>query len=404
VHVPQQEELYQQQLVEAIYGVDDRRDAKEENALSIAAKVIKSFVVDNGDGYSTIKCCPLSEMLEDYYNYPCDPSVPFATQVSGPIVGTGFLVAENVICTAKHCVFEDDGQEEDKDAYCWVFGLRADESAEANQYIVPNQHIFTTTHLLQFPGDDDRDWALLYVEKDTSFLPKLALHDGEPEIGEELCMLGHPSGLPMKYTDGGRVVALTEHALNHTLDAFKGNSGSPVLRRANNTVCGVMAAGQEDYFVDKTTSTVKVNVVDISTVDEDNSEEAQRTDRVIRKLLEHCPIVNVEIILSHEGINNSSNSAECTVTISDTRTNKATATVYAPLNILETHTVSQLVLRWDTLATYLKTIEVTKHQAAPVLCIRKLSITANSVVFLDWNGEVMLTNEKPTHLIVLGQL
>jgi hypothetical protein len=76
---------------------------------------------------------------------------------------------------------------------------------------------------------------------------KVSLHDVAK--GQELYMIGHPAGLPAKYADDAVVVDLREDRklFSADLDAYGGNSGSPVFDKATGRVVGVLVAGENDF-------------------------------------------------------------------------------------------------------------------------------------------------------------
>jgi hypothetical protein len=47
----------------------------------------------------------------------------------------------------------------------------------------------------------------------------------EPKKGDEVYALGHPNGLPLKYSFGGEVISAADSIFVATLDTFSGNSG-----------------------------------------------------------------------------------------------------------------------------------------------------------------------------------
>lgn len=67
-------------------------------------------------------------------------------------------------------------------------------------------------------------------------------------IGNELYVLGFPSGLPMKIADQAFVRSISDKGyFVSNLDTFGGNSGSPVLKSGTLTVEGILVRGDNDY-------------------------------------------------------------------------------------------------------------------------------------------------------------
>ena len=96
------------------------------------------------------------------------------------------------------------------------------------------------------------DWALLELAYPVAHRP-LVLSAERPVRHQRVYMLGHPSGLPMKYAGPASVRRVD--AKGHFvagLDAFGGNSGSPVFDAASHRVVGILSGGGADYRLDKT--------------------------------------------------------------------------------------------------------------------------------------------------------
>ena len=80
------------------------------------------------------------------------------------------------------------------------------------------------------------DWALLELDEEVPFTP-LRMNMTEKIADKiELYMLGHPSGLPLKFTGGGFVQGNShKDFFECNLDAFGGNSGSFVAAASSKT-------------------------------------------------------------------------------------------------------------------------------------------------------------------------
>ncbi|MDE2237212.1 MAG: trypsin-like peptidase domain-containing protein, partial [Elusimicrobia bacterium] len=89
-----------------------------------------------------------------------------------------------------------------------------------------------------------------------------------PKVGTPLLMIGHPMGLPVKIADGARVTSQGKGFFYADLDAYRGNSGSPVLSR-DGVVEGIMVsypqANMNDFVVslgqDNSTICMKSTVI-----------------------------------------------------------------------------------------------------------------------------------------------
>ncbi len=62
-----------------------------------------------------------------------------------------------------------------------------------------------------------------------------------------MALLGHPNGLPLKVADSASVLRNDEpRSFDTDLDAFQGNSGSPVFDAASRKVIGIVSHGHAD--------------------------------------------------------------------------------------------------------------------------------------------------------------
>ena len=124
-------------IEKVIYGVDDRKEVYEisnsqikDSIDSVVALIRNSNISDNGDGKSTIrtKIFGVSRNLcenEKFYNQPI---APFCS---------GFLVANDMIATAAHCVENP----EDLKSIKFVFGFRMKNENEGPS-VIDNSDIY----------------------------------------------------------------------------------------------------------------------------------------------------------------------------------------------------------------------------------------------------------------------
>jgi S1-C subfamily serine protease len=227
-----------------IYGVDDRKDFYEfpgerEKTLarSVAALFEASSVSSNGDGTSTLR----TVSLKDSRNV-CQ-SERFADQPVGAFC-TGFLVGPDLVATAGHCV--DAGS---VTGVRFVFGFHMlDDKNPALQ--ISDSDIYAGRELAgRVLGNSGEDWALVRLDREAVERPALPVRtSGSIEEGEPVFVMGHPSGLPLKFADGAQVrdnSPVPYFVAN--LDTYGGNSGSPVFGK-NGIVEGILVRGETDYL------------------------------------------------------------------------------------------------------------------------------------------------------------
>lgn len=303
-----------------------------------------------------------------------------------------------MILTAKHCVFNMESDEapevEEYHNYYWVFGLYVEGGTSNLNLVVKNTHIFVTEQVLQYSQAEPGDWALVLVggeSHSTLTFPKLPLYKGTPKVGDELWMLGYPDGLPLKYTDNGRIVKVDNCNFHHNLDSFHGNSGSPIIRMADDTVCGILISGCDDYYIDESDNKLKRKVYPEHPTTLSDIETGQHLVPAIHSLLAPCNAVTVEFILSEEH--------ECTIIISISEKALshrgkptsiqpnfiATATKKGAFKKDTPYTVS---IEWSGLAAYAKHVEFkseeSAEQAGGSSRLTKVSAVANGVRLLNW--------------------
>lgn len=166
---------------------------------------------------------------------------------------TAFLVGTDLFATAGHCLCNDTNPAlcpfATGDAQCdstnVVFGFVADASGNNEVVNVPQTDVYSCTEVVgvweETPTDED--WAIFRVDREVrNRTPLVVRHDGTPRPGGELLVAGHPDGLPLKLAGHGQIRGNPESdPVNWTtsLDAFAGNSGSPVIQLLTGVVEGI---------------------------------------------------------------------------------------------------------------------------------------------------------------------
>lgn len=238
-----------------IYGVDDRKDFFEfksdakvrELANSVAALFFDTDVVDNGDGTSTLRTRPLGQARR------LCPTERFFDQPIGAFC-TGFLVGADLIATAGHCANAGNVT-----TILFVFGFRME---DANNPVtrIPNKDIYRGKAVL---GREEQgsgpDWGLIKLDRSVTDRAVLKVRrTGRIADTAAVSVIGHPSGLPVKYADGANVRDNTPTAFFvANLDTYGGNSGSPVFG-ADRVVEGILVRGEADYVSNGTCNVSKV--------------------------------------------------------------------------------------------------------------------------------------------------
>lgn len=228
-----------------IYGEDDRidlflvTDREVIKAADAVVGIVNDFrVSDNGDGTSTLT----TSTHGDAKNL-CSTE-PFIEQPVAPFC-SGFLISSSVICTAGHCVVGEKVTD-----LRFVFGFRMLNSSDA-QTTFENSQIYSGVRILGLKIDDSgRDWALVQLDRRvTDHTPLELRRSGRIADKQNVHVIGHPSGLPLKYAPNAEVRdndAVAFFVAN--LDTYGGNSGSPVFNSDTHEVEGILARGEVDFM------------------------------------------------------------------------------------------------------------------------------------------------------------
>lgn len=242
-------ELRNQQKV--IYGIDDRMDYYQipaeqvevkHSANGVACLVDMADLDDNGDGTSTMRTVSFKNAQQ-----LCDGEI-FANQPTKPFC-SGFLVGKQLLATAGHCI---DGNNLTRTRF--VFGFRM---TNFNTPIVtiPNSDIYSATAIVARRLESDgADYAVVKLDRPTTGRTILPLRrTGKIDNNESVYVIGHPSGLPLKFAPDARVRGNDKaEFFVANLDTYGGNSGSPVFNEDTHVVEGILVRGETDFVLNGT--------------------------------------------------------------------------------------------------------------------------------------------------------
>ena len=171
----------------------------------------------------------------------------FANQISAANC-SGFLISENVLVTAGHCIRTD----RDCKSYKWVFDYKVD-SADQTNVTVANDSVYSCKRIISRSLDNfsKDDYAVIELDRKASDRRPLTFRkSGKVSTGEPLVVIGHPTGLPTKIADGAQVRSLENKYFVANLDTYGGNSGSAVFNANTHEVEGILVRGENDYVYD----------------------------------------------------------------------------------------------------------------------------------------------------------
>ncbi|MES2121626.1 MAG: bifunctional trypsin-like peptidase domain-containing/SEL1-like repeat protein [Chlamydiota bacterium] len=221
-------------------------------ARSVACLTMKSQLTATASGYSVAAHVPT---LGGHYNLA--PGENFADQqmLGG---GTAFLVGnKRYVLTAGHCLFDKrTGNRLNEKDFRLVFDFAVTNGSTKTDFDAGSVYKVKRVVGFEFKHSNPNktsDWALLELDRDVEGREPLEMHfHRRPSEGKSVHMWGHPSGLPMKFAEHAEIQsratspALPDTRFPTSLNAFSGNSGSPVFNSATNKVLGILVSGPID--------------------------------------------------------------------------------------------------------------------------------------------------------------
>lgn len=208
--------------------------------------------INGKEGY----CIKNVTLLSQFVN----PSENFAKE---PVMrsGTAFLaLAPNLVLTMGHCIFKKDVKDDKLtsgnivDDKLIIFDYKIRKNGEFKNFFKQRNvyRILTVLAAHKESSEVGVDWALLLLDRAVVKRTPLKLNfHSKYEGGTKVHMIGHPEGLPVKYTGEASIRLVNDSLEDNThmfftnLDAFHGNSGSPVFD-THHEVIGILRLGQPD--------------------------------------------------------------------------------------------------------------------------------------------------------------
>lgn len=225
-------------------------------AQSVAMMVPKNFVGPvKADGTRDLDLRTIGEV------WVLRPDQRFANEPAFFVGCTGFLVGDDQMMTAGHCVLNHGLAENEPSSYCeafiWLFGFHAGPDGSVQSKNIPADRFHECTGVIKAAHDSQTDEAgkVLALNTDLALVrlatkpnrPKLPLQVRAGRMGERLRMLGHGLGGPL-LGSSGRVFSLESTYWRTSLDVFGGHSGSPVLSDQGLVVGVLVRAGPESVL------------------------------------------------------------------------------------------------------------------------------------------------------------
>ena len=230
-----------------IYGEDGRQDIfntlndqKVFASKSVAGMVNNNWLKKVEGGYEGHFTRQLGTQLN------LCPRERFKSQ---PLVATcsGFLIAEDLLVTAGHCMINVFNQSTCQ-MNSWVFDLRMESKDSIELSFIEEDRVYNCKKVIKAQKKGGPDFALIQLDRPVKGRYPLDMaRSSDLKKGDDIYMIGHPTGLPLKVTSGGKVFDVLEDYVSTNLDAFHGNSGSPVINEKTNLVEGILVRGKPDW-------------------------------------------------------------------------------------------------------------------------------------------------------------
>lgn len=243
----QLEEIEKSSRQRRISQIEESGDSKikeigaiKKNSDCVSSICIRESLIDDQNGFSILKVKNYGETFnlcqyEPFWNQP----------IAVGRLCTGFLVKEDVIVTAGHCACENNVTD-----LCFVFGYKMLDSS-TSVIEIPQKNIYKGVkiiHRVYDPMGSGADWALIKLDRKVLGQSVVKLSEKAICRNQPLYILGHPCGLPLKYTSGAQVRDITDTCFAADLNVYCGNSGSPVFDSETHEVIGIVVRGDSRDF------------------------------------------------------------------------------------------------------------------------------------------------------------
>lgn len=260
---------------QVIYGEDGRRDLYQvteekyrRGADATVSLMAAEKLLPNGAGWE-VSGPPFREV------YNLCPSEPYGNQQAIAFC-SGSLVSSDLILTAGHCI----STATDCRNVRFVFGFAATAENSVRQAFTDNDVYECGEVVHSEVNGNGADFAVVRLTRPVvGHQPITWRRNGIPTTGERVYVIGHPVGLPLKVTLGGKIRSVQSQHLVTNLDTYGGNSGSPVFSEITGDLEGVLVRGENDFITER-----GCRVSQRCTDDACRGEDVTRIDQVVRYL------------------------------------------------------------------------------------------------------------------------
>lgn len=227
-----------------IYGDDNRLDLFEvENTLhrelagSTVALISNHKIRDNGNGTSNVSTSNFGS------EYGLCSDEPFREQSTAAFC-SGFLVADDIVVTAGHCIRSASSCQNTS----FVFGFAVQQEGVMPS-TVNSEDVYTCGEMIHSEVQGNgADFAVIRLDRPVMNRAPLRMREsGTLPIADPLVVIGHPSGLPTKVAAGATIRSHRNGYFVANLDTYGGNSGSAVFHDTSGEIEGILVRGETDF-------------------------------------------------------------------------------------------------------------------------------------------------------------
>lgn len=235
--------------IDGVYGPDNRKEVYQSKS-ELHKKLAKStaglihaghFAKTSQENVFNIE---LGKTLEVGSNVCA--SERFSQQVA--VAGcSGFLVSPDTMVTAGHCYAQDPVNTCKNKV--WVFDYEMKSATHDPTKNVSINNIYFCKQIVRVAYGNGQDFAIIKLDRKVVGREPLKFRkSGKVSDKSDLVAIGHPSALPAKITNAGKVTNNNApDRFSTNLDTFHGNSGSAVFHAQTGLVEGILIQGKPDY-------------------------------------------------------------------------------------------------------------------------------------------------------------
>lgn len=254
--------------ISAVFGEDNRLDIHQTSYQYLSSSVLamipnRNIRISGNSEQSLLISAP---RVATYLGKPFCDDMQFIHQPSLADC-SGFYLGNGLLMTAGHCVADESGEVRNiRTKKCasntWVIGYQQDNLSESGELAINSSQAFQCDEVVSSSYNSALDYAIIRLKGELEQLKTVPLNPGQNlDRGVEVIMAGYPSGLPLKVADHASIYHSSPSAsyFKTDLDAFFGNSGSPVFNEKLEVI-GILTAGEIDYVVDDNRGCARVNL------------------------------------------------------------------------------------------------------------------------------------------------